>query len=79
MITLQCRCGMEHRWRKRKVPTIEVSEKAYEFLKAEAERNKLLMGKSPGEWFLVDLNEIADTILRRELDPNLRDDDASPL
>lgn len=52
------------------MPTIEISDEAYALLKAEAEKNAELMAQSPGEWFLVDIADIADTILRGELDPN---------
>lgn len=54
------------------MPTIEISEEAYALLKAEAEKNAELMAQSPGEWFLAKVEDIADNILRRELDPETR-------
>lgn len=56
------------------MPTIEISEEAYDLLKIEAETNTELMAKSPSEWFLTDIAKIADTILRRELDSHTRRD-----
>jgi len=61
------------------MPVIEISDEAYALLKAESERNSALMTKSAGEWFRCEIDEIADTILRRELDPNTRrDEDNTP-